>query len=71
MDLAVALRAVLTGSLAVSFKTPYPTETPQLDYQRVFNQAIDRLHAEGRYRVFIDILRNKGNYPNARCFARS
>jgi 5-aminolevulinate synthase len=40
-----------------------------LDYQRVFNQAIDRLHAEGRYRVFIDILRNKGSYPNARCFA--
>ena len=40
-----------------------------MDYQRVFSQAIDRLHAEGRYRVFIDILRNKGMYPNARCFA--
>ena len=40
-----------------------------MDYQRVFSQAIDRLHEEGRYRVFIDILRNKGNYPNARCFA--
>ncbi|MBN8838598.1 MAG: 5-aminolevulinate synthase, partial [Sphingomonadales bacterium] len=40
-----------------------------MDYGRVFNQAIDRLHAEGRYRVFIDILRNKGAYPNARCFA--
>ena len=40
-----------------------------LDYQRVFTQAIDRLHAEGRYRVFIDILRNKGAFPNARCFA--
>jgi 5-aminolevulinate synthase len=40
-----------------------------LDYNRVFSQAIDRLHAEGRYRVFIDILRNKGAYPNARCFA--
>jgi 5-aminolevulinate synthase len=40
-----------------------------LDYNRVFNQAIDRLHAEGRYRVFIDILRNKGMFPNARCFA--
>ncbi len=40
-----------------------------MDYQRVFAQAIDRLHAEGRYRVFIDILRNKGSYPNARCFA--
>lgn len=40
-----------------------------MDYQRVFNQAIDRLHAEGRYRVFIDILRTKGMFPNARCFA--
>lgn len=42
---------------------------PAMDYARVFNQAIDRLHAEGRYRVFIDVLRNKGAYPNARCFA--
>ncbi|MBB5685192.1 5-aminolevulinate synthase [Sphingobium boeckii] len=40
-----------------------------MDYHRVFTQAIDRLHAEGRYRVFIDILRNKGSFPNARCFA--
>ena len=41
----------------------------RVDYTRVFTQAIDRLHAEGRYRVFIDILRNKGMFPNARCFA--
>ena len=40
-----------------------------MDYQRIFAQAIDRLHAEGRYRVFIDILRNKGAFPDARCFA--
>jgi 5-aminolevulinate synthase len=40
-----------------------------MNYQHVFNQAIERLHAEGRYRVFIDILRNKGMFPNARCFA--
>ncbi|WP_404712561.1 5-aminolevulinate synthase [Sphingomonas sp. MMS24-J13] len=38
-------------------------------YPQLFTQAIDRLHAEGRYRVFIDILRNKGMFPNARCFA--
>ena len=41
----------------------------KLDYQRIFAEAIERLHAEGRYRVFIDILRNKGAFPNARCFA--
>jgi 5-aminolevulinate synthase len=40
-----------------------------MNYDLVFDKAIDRLHAEGRYRVFIDILRNKGKFPNARCFA--
>ena len=40
-----------------------------MDYQRIFAEAIERLHAEGRYRVFIEILRNKGSFPNARCFA--
>jgi 5-aminolevulinate synthase len=40
-----------------------------MNYQRIFAEAIERLHAEGRYRVFIDILRNKGSFPNARCFA--
>jgi 5-aminolevulinate synthase len=40
-----------------------------VDYQSVFSAAIERLHEEGRYRVFIDILRNKGAFPNARCFA--
>ena len=40
-----------------------------LNYDHIFAKAIDRLHEEGRYRVFIDILRNKGAYPNARCFA--
>ncbi|HEX7875969.1 MAG TPA: 5-aminolevulinate synthase [Sphingobium sp.] len=39
-----------------------------MNYKHIFTQAIDRLHGEGRYRVFIDILRNKGAYPNARCF---
>jgi 5-aminolevulinate synthase len=40
-----------------------------MNYDHIFDQAIDRLHEEGRYRVFIDILRNKGAFPNARCFA--
>ncbi|WP_070155435.1 5-aminolevulinate synthase [Sphingobium phenoxybenzoativorans] len=39
-----------------------------MNYKHIFSQAIERLHGEGRYRVFIDILRNKGAYPNARCF---
>ena len=40
-----------------------------MDYDRIFRSAIERLHDEGRYRVFIDILRTKGQYPNAQCFA--
>jgi 5-aminolevulinate synthase len=39
-----------------------------LDYESIFQSAIDRLHSEGRYRVFIDIVRNKGSFPNALCF---
>lgn len=39
-----------------------------MNYDQIFDQAIERLHSEGRYRVFIDILRNKGMFPNARCF---
>ena len=39
-----------------------------MDYDSIFKAAIKRLHEEGRYRVFIDILRNKGNFPNAQCF---
>ncbi|MEQ1538298.1 MAG: 5-aminolevulinate synthase [Sphingorhabdus sp.] len=40
-----------------------------MNYDQIFSKAIDALHSEGRYRVFIDILRNKGQFPNARCFA--
>ena len=39
-----------------------------MDYDRIFKSAIERLHEEGRYRVFIDILRTKGSFPNALCF---
>jgi 5-aminolevulinate synthase len=38
------------------------------NYKHIFSQAIDRLHTEGRYRVFIDILRKRGSFPDARCF---
>ncbi len=40
-----------------------------MDYDSIFKAAIERLHDEGRYRVFIDILRTKGSFPNAQCFA--
>ena len=36
-----------------------------MDYTAQLDQAIERLHAEGRYRTFIDIVREKGNFPHA------
>ena len=48
---------------------PLQRAAQTVNYDQIFEQAIDRLHEEGRYRVFIDILRNRGAYPNARCFA--
>lgn len=36
-----------------------------MDYAAAMDQAIDRLHAEGRYRTFIDIERRKGSFPHA------
>jgi 5-aminolevulinate synthase len=36
-----------------------------LDYSSALDQALGRLHAEGRYRTFIDIERRQGAYPHA------
>ncbi len=36
-----------------------------MDYSAAIDQAIARLHDEGRYRTFIDIERRKGGYPLA------
>lgn len=35
------------------------------DYNALLDAALTRLHDEGRYRVFIDIHREKGNFPHA------
>ena len=36
-----------------------------MDYTASLDQAIDRLHQEGRYRTFIDIERKRGQFPHA------
>ncbi len=36
-----------------------------MDYAAALDQAIGKLHEEGRYRTFIDIERRKGAYPQA------
>ncbi|MEA1941832.1 MAG: 5-aminolevulinate synthase [Pseudomonadota bacterium] len=37
-----------------------------MDYQSAFADAVRRVKAEGRYRVFADLLRRKGEFPVAR-----
>ena len=36
-----------------------------MDYTAKLDEALDRLHAEGRYRTFIDIERKNGRFPHA------
>lgn len=37
-----------------------------MDYQAAFESAVRRVRAEGRYRVFADLMRYKGQFPRAR-----
>jgi 5-aminolevulinate synthase len=36
-----------------------------MDYRRAFGDAVDAIHAEGRYRVFADLKRHRGQFPCA------
>ena len=36
-----------------------------MDYEKYFDDAIGALKDEGRYRVFIDIERQRGSFPRA------
>ena len=38
---------------------------PVMNYQRFFEEAIDQIHAERRYRVFADLERIAGQFPRA------
>src|SRR5271157_5268924 len=42
-----------------------PQRGKSMDYQGKFQEALDALSVEGRYRVFADILRRKGEFPTA------
>ena len=35
-------------------------------YENKLDIALNKLHSEGRYRTFIEIERDKGNFPSAR-----
>jgi len=43
----------------------YPKNRPDIDYQGFFNSALARLRGERRYRVFADLERIAGRFPNA------
>src|SRR6056297_1924446 len=42
-----------------------PKEETPVDYSAKLDDAINRLHEEGRYRTFIDIERHNGQFPHA------
>ncbi len=44
---------------------PAQTWEDEMNYQRFFEEAIDQLHAERRYRVFADLERIVGRFPRA------
>jgi 5-aminolevulinate synthase len=43
-----------------------PAGAAAMDYNSAFQSAVSRVRAEGRYRVFADLLRRRGEFPRAR-----
>ncbi len=44
---------------------PTKNRDTEMNYQRFFEEAIDQIHAERRYRVFADLERIAGSFPRA------
>jgi 5-aminolevulinate synthase len=47
-----------------AFRKP-PETSPFLDYEHFFKDKLDGLKTEGRYRVFADLKRHRGDFPKA------
>jgi 5-aminolevulinate synthase len=52
-------------NLGLSLNRRARIRTSQVDYTAKLDDALNKLHEEGRYRTFIDIEREKGNFPHA------
>ncbi len=46
-------------------KTAQAEPKALMDYESYFTSQLDKLRAEGRYRVFADLERDRGNFPHA------
>ena len=49
---------------AAQHRTRDPDET-SMDYKAAFEDAVEQVRAEGRYRVFADLKRHRGEFPRA------
>ena len=51
--------------MCVGWPAPETTQVREEDLQ-VFESAVAKVRDEGRYRVFADIMRERGRFPHAR-----
>jgi 5-aminolevulinate synthase len=56
---------ILTDPPATRTQNPSVQGDTEVDFNAKLDQAIAKLHDEGRYRTFIDIERSQGQYPHA------
>ncbi len=66
-NLGESFRALGSLGILPGAKGPAPSRQrgKHINYQGTFEDALNALALEGRYRIFADILRNRGEFPSA------